>query len=237
MDSKQKYEIPEFDFKTDYVLVKIIFVVLFTPLFYGVFNSYLPSVMAIPWMFVSVLMSLGLLALGRWATRTVAKERVEYDPEKTRRQYIILKKTWLGFLIAAAVAVVFFFIAYGMKLWFWNVFDDKTTPHSKGYVYETVAAGYAFFVTYFASVTWFLHDGMVIPAGYSLSFDLVIPIAMLIVPITFGNVPTYVAVVYTVIMVGLIVARNLRVRSYNKIVEKLERENKYIEHNSKSRFD
>lgn len=237
MDNKQKYEIPEFDFKPDFIMVKIIFVTLFTPLFYGVFNSYLPDVIAIPWILVAPLMSFGLLALGRWATKVIAKERVPYDPEKTRRQYILLKKTWLGFLVAVAVAAAFFFLAYGMKMWFWEVFDDKTTPHSKGYVYEAVAAGYAFFVTYFASVTWFLHDGMVIPAGYSLSFDIVIPIAMIIVPITFGNVPVYVAIIYTAIMVGLIAARNLRVRSYNKLVERLERENKYIEHNSKSRFD
>ena len=237
MDYKQKYEIPEFDFKPDFIMVKAIFVILFAPLMYGAFRAYLPEILEIPMIFVSVLLSFGLLALGRFVTKVVAKERVEYDPEKTRRQYIVLRKTWLGFLTAVGIAVLFFFLAYGMKMWYWNVFDDKTTPHSKGYVYEALAAGYAFFVTYFASVTWFLHDGMVIPAGYSLSFDLVIPVAMVIIPITFAGVPTYVTLIYAGATVALIIARNLRVHSYNKLVEKLERENKYIEHNSKSRFD
>ena len=235
MDNKQKYEIPEFDYESDYKLVKLLLITFLTPLMYGVFVSYLPPFMKIVWIPGAFIIVTLLWFLGRFCTKVIARERVEYDPEKTRRDYIIIKKSWLGFLVSVAIGVLFFYIALGMKTWYLNDFHDGTTAHAKGYVYETVIAAYAFFVTYFSSILWFLHDGMYLPAGDSLTFSLVSPIAMMIIPIVFAGVPKNIAIIYTAFLCVILFIRHLKVHFYNKLVDKLERENKYIEHNSKNR--
>ena len=114
---------------------------------------------------------------------------------------------------------------------------DSGTAHAVGYVYEAVVAVYAFFVTYFSGLLWFLHDGMVLPAGYSLSFSLVAPIAMMIIPTVFAGVPKEIAIIYTAVFIVLLVIRNVRVISYNKAVEKLERQIEEDRRRSKSKFD
>lgn len=235
MDNKQKYKIPEFDYEWDYKLVKLLLITFLTPLMYGVFVSYLPPFMRIVWIPGAFIIITLLWFLGRFCSKVVAKERVAYDPEKTRREYILVKKSWLGFLVALAIGVLFFFIALGMKTWYLEAFDDGTTPHSKGYVYEVIAGAYAFFATYFSSLFWFLHDGMYLPADDSLKFSLISPIAMMVIPTIFAGVPKLVAIIYTAFLVILLLIRHIKIHFYNKLVEKLERENKYIEHNSKNR--
>jgi sterol desaturase/sphingolipid hydroxylase (fatty acid hydroxylase superfamily) len=191
--------------------------------------------MRIVWIPGAFAIVVALWFLGRFCAKTVAKKRVEYDPEKMFREYIPLKKTWLAFIVSIAIGIIFFYIALGMKTWYLEVFDDGTTPHSKGYVYEVIAGAYAMFVTYFSAIMWFPHDGMYLPAGDSLKFSLVSPIAMLIIPPFFAGVPKLVTFIYTGFLCVILFIRHLKIHFYNKLVDKLERENKYIEHNSKNR--
>lgn len=231
MDNKT--EIPEFDFKPDYIMVKLLIMSMFCPFMYGVFKNYFPPFMYLAWVPIAMLLSAALFFLGRLSSRLVMKERVPYDPENTIRDYVKVSKSWLGFVVSAAVGIAFFYLAYGMKTWFLTDFDDGTTPHSTGYVYEAVCAAYGFAVTYFSSLIWFVPDGLVLTAGNTRAFDFVSPVAMLILPIMFSGVPRNIVLFYDAIFILILVIRNSRISSYNKMVEKIERRQKYEGHVSK----
>ena len=225
--------IPEFNFKPDYIMVKLLIMCMFCPLMYGVFKNYFPPFFVIWWVPIAMVLSVLLFYLGRGASKVVMKKRVEYDPENTIRDYIKVSKSWLGFLTALAVGAAFFFGAYGMKEWYLTVFDDGTTPHSVGYVYEAVCAAYGFFVTYLSSILWFIPDGLILTAGTTRTFDFVAPVAMFLIPIMFSGVPKNIVLFYDGIFVIILLIRNYRISSYDKMVEKLERKQKYDGHVSK----
>ncbi len=231
MDNRSN--IPEFNFKPDYIMVKLMIICMFCPLMYGVFKNYFPPFFVIWWVPIAAVLSVSLFCLGRGASKLIMKERVPYDPENSIRDYIKVSKSWLGFLAALAVGAVFFFGANGMKEWYLEVFDDGTTPRSAGYVYEAVCAAYGFFVTYVSSILWFVPDGLVLPAGSTRSFDFVAPVAMFIIPIMFSGVPRNIVLIYDGIFILILLIRNYRISSYNKMVEKIERAQKYEGHVSK----
>ncbi len=232
---ENKSPIPEFNFKPDYILAKLSLICFFAPLMYGSFYGYLPPFLHIVMIPGFIAVIAGLYFLGRLLTKIVAKKRVEYDPEKTLREYIVVKKSWLAFLGALLIGVAFFFIALAVKNWFWADFDDGTQAHSKGYVYEILCAVYAFFVTYFSAITWFLHDGMFMPAENYLTFGIAAPFTVYFIMPMFAGVPKNVATVYAVILLILFLIRYIRIHSYDKMIDKIEKKQKYS--NYKSKYD
>ncbi len=230
---EQKSLIPEFKYGPDYVLSKLSLICFFAAIMYGTFNGYMPSILKGAMTVGFILIVTGLYFLGRFLTKAVAKKRVEYDPEKTMRDYVRLKKSWLAFIGSVLIGVLFFFIALGVKQWFWNVFDDGTQPHSKGYVYEIICAVYAFFVTFFCSITWYFHDGMFMPPENYLTFGIAAPVTVYLILPMFAGLPKDAATVYTAILVVLFLIRHIRIRSYDKMIEKIEKKQKYSDYHSK----
>jgi hypothetical protein len=161
------------------------------------------------------------------------KQRIEYDPEKTLRDYVKIRKTWLTFLGAVAIGIAFFFIALAVKNWYWAKFDDGTQAHSKGYVYEILCGAYAFFVTYFSGVIWFFHDGMFMPAENYRTFGIAAPFAVWFIMPMFAGVPKTAAAVYTAILIILFLIRHFRISSYDKMIDKIEKKQKYSSYRSK----
>jgi len=189
MDIQTKYEIPDFDTKPDNLLVKMMLILCATPFMYSVFNGYLPPFMKYVWVFVALLLSTALFLLGRLTARIGAGgQRVPYDTEKTLRDYVVIKKSWLTFLVALLVAVAFFFLAHGIRVWYIADYHDGSTALAVGYVYETVAACYGALVTYLFGLLWFLHDDLYLQVDNSLGFHLVSPIVIVLIPMMYGGV-------------------------------------------------
>ncbi len=232
MEEKQS-PIPEFNFKPDFILAKMSLICFFAPIMYGSFYGYLPPFLHIVMIPGFIAVIAGLYFLGRLFTKLVAKKRVEYDPEKTKREYIVLKKSWLAFLGAVAIGVAFFFIALAVKNWYWAKFDDGTQAHAKGYVYEILCGAYALFVTYFSSITWFLHDGMFMPAENYLTFGIAAPFTVWFIMPMFAGLPKNAAAVYTAILLVLFFIRHIRIHSYDKMIDKIEKKQKYSSYRSK----
>ena len=230
---ENKSLIPEFNYGPDYVLAKISLIIFLTPLMYGSFINYLPSFLHVIMIPGFILIITALYFLGRFLTKAVMKNRVEYNPEKTLRNYVKIRKTWLTFLGAAAIAVLFFYIALAVKNWYWAKFDDGTQAHAKGYVYEILCGAYAFFVTYFSGITWFFHDGMFMPAENYRTFGIAAPFTVYLIMPMFAGVPKLAATVYTAILVILFLIRHVRISSYDKMIEKLEKKEKYSSYRSK----
>lgn len=230
---ENKSPIPEFNFKPDYILAKLSLICFFAPLMYGSFYGYLPPFLHIVMIPGFIAVIAGLYFLGRLLSRIVAKKRVEYDPEKKLREYIVVKKSWLGFLGALAIGAAFFFIALAVKNWYWADFDDGTQAHSKGYVYEILCGAYTFFVTYFSAITWFFYDGMFMPAENYLTFGIAAPFTVYFIMPMFAGVPKNVATVYAVILLILFLIRHIRIHSYDKMIDKIEKKQKYSGYKSK----
>lgn len=230
---ENKSPIPEFNYKPDYLLAKLSLICFLTPLMYSTFIGYLPPFLHVPMIPGFIVITALLYMLGRLLSKLIAKKRVPYDPEKTIRQYIVIKKSWLGFLGAVAVAVVFFFIALAVKNWYWAKFDDGTEAHAKGYVYEILCGAYAFFVTYFSSITWFLYDGMFMPAENYLTFGIAAPFTVWFIMPMFAGLPKNAAAVYTAILLVLFFIRHIRIHSYDKMIDKIEKKQKYSSYRSK----
>lgn len=230
---ENKPNIPDFNFGPDFVLAKLSLIVFLTPLMYGAFFGYMPKFLHIPMIPGFFVITTALYFLGRLLTKAVMKERIEYDPEKTLRDYVRIRKTWLTFLGALAIGVIFFFIALAVKNWYWAVFDDKTQGHSKGYMYEIFCGAYAFFVTYFSGVVWFFHDGTFMPAENYLTFGIAAPLSVYLIMPMFAGVPKRAATVYTAVLIVLFLIRHFRIRSYDKMVAKLEKNHKNSGYRSK----
>ncbi len=230
---ENKSPIPEFNFGPDYILVKLSLIIFLTPLMYGSFINYLPPFLHTVMIPGFIAVVAGLFFLGRLLSKIVAKKRIPHDPEKTLREYIVVKKSWLAFLGAIAVGVAFFFVALAIKNWYWAKFDDGTQAHAKGYVYEALCAAYAFFVTYFSGILWFLHDGMVLPAENYLTFGIAAPFTVWFIMPMFAGVPKIVAAVYTGILLILFFIRHFRISSYDKMIDKIEKKQKYSDYRSK----
>ncbi len=231
--SENKSPIPEFDFGPDYILAKLSLICFLAPIMYGTFYGYLPPflhVVMIPG-FIAVIA--GLYFLGRLFSKLIAKKRIPHDPEKTLREYIVVRKSWLGFLGAIAIGVLFFFIALAVKNWYWAKFDDGTEAHAKGYVYEILCGAYAFFVTYFSSILWFLHDGMFMPAENYRTFGIAAPFTVWFIMPMFAGLPKNAAAVYTAILIILFLIRHFRISSYDKMIDKIQKKQKYSEYRSK----
>ena len=231
--AENKSLIPEFNYKPDYLLAKLSLICFLTPLMYSTFLGYLPPFLHIPMIPGFVVVTALLYTLGRLLSKLVAKKRVEYDPEKTIRQYIVIKKSWLAFLGAVAIGVAFFFIALAVKNWYWSEFDDGTQAHSKGYVYEILCGAYAFFVTYYSGVVWFLYDGMFMPAENYLTFGIAAPFTVYFIMPMFAGVPKIPAIVYTAVLLILFAIRHFRISSYDKMIDKIEKKEKYSSYRSK----
>ena len=231
--NENKSPIPEFNYGPDYVLAKLSLIIFLTPLMYGSFINYLPP-------FLHYIMIPGFIAiitalyfLGRFLTKAVMKKRIEYDPEKTLRDYVKIRKTWLTFLGAVAIGVLFFYIALAIKYWYWAKFDDGTQAHAKGYVYEIICGLYAFFVTYFSGIVWFFHDGTFMPAENYRTFGIAAPFTVWFIMPMFAGVPKTASAVYTVVLLVLFLIRHIRISSYDKMIDKLERKQKYSDYRSK----
>ena len=238
MDIHSKYEIPDFDTKPDNLLVKMMLILCATPFMYSVFHGYLPPFMKYVWVFVALLLSVLLFLLGRvTACIGAGRERVPYDPEKTLRDYVVLKKSWLTFLASLLVAVAFFFLAHAIREWYIADYHDKTTPLSVGYVYETVAACYGAIVTYLFGLLWFWHDDLYLQVDNSMGFHLVAPITIVLIPMVYGGVHITIGLFYLLLFAILLLIRLGRVRSYNRMVTRMEREAIDAERRSKSRFE
>ena len=97
MDPNSQY--PEFNRKTDRVLVTLMLCTFLMPLMYAFPSYYMFDWMTYIWIPVSALLSVGVYFLGRgvqrfWA-KTIRFPKPEFDPDKTTRDYIQLKKTLL----------------------------------------------------------------------------------------------------------------------------------------------
>ncbi len=230
---ENRSNLPEFNYGPDDVLAKISLICFFAPIMYGLFFGYLPPFLHIPMIPGFIAVIAGLYFLGRFLTKLVAEERIPHDPEKTMRDYVDLKKSWLAFLGSIAIAVAFFFIALAVKNWFWAEFDDGTEAHSRGYVYELLCAVYAFFVTLYSSITWFFHDGTFMPTENYLTFGIAAPFTVWFIMPMFAGLPKNVAAYYAVVLLVLFFIRHLRIRSYKKMIEKIEKNQKYSSYHSK----
>jgi precorrin-3B C17-methyltransferase len=98
------------------------------------------------WIPVSALLSVGVYFLGRGVQRFWAKKirfpKPEFDPDKSTRDYIRLKKTLLPLLAALAVGVALFFFSYGVRQLNYALTPHETEIRAKGHVYEVVAGIY-----------------------------------------------------------------------------------------------
>lgn len=231
--NENKSPIPEFNYGPDYVLAKLSLICFLAPIMYATFIGYLPNFLHFVMIPGFIAVVAGLYFLGRLLSKIVAKKRIPHDPEKTLREYIVVRKSWLGFLGAIAVAVAFFFLALAVKNWYWAKFDDGTEAHAKGYVYEILCGAYAFFVTYFSSILWFLHDGMFLPAPSYMTFGIAAPFTVWFIMPMFAGLPKNASAVYTAILLVLFFIRHVRISSYDKMIDKIERKQKYTDYRSK----
>ena len=231
--SENKTFVPEFNYGIDDVLAKISLICFLSPIMYAAFYSYLPSFLHIIMIPGFIAVVAGLYFLGRLFTKIIAKKRIPHDPEKTLRDYIVIKKTWLGFLGAIAIGVVFFFIAFAVKNWYWNVFDDRTQAHAKGYFYEIFCGVYAFFVTYYSSILWFFHGGTFMPAENYKTFGIAAPFTVWFIMRMFIGLEQTAAISYAAILIILFLIRHFRIRSYDKMIDEIEKKQKHSSYRSK----
>lgn len=238
MDLRQKYEIPDFDIVPDNRLVKGMLILCATPFMYSVFNGYLPPFMKYIWVIAALLLSAMLFLLGRLSARIAAGgTRVPYDPEKSLREYLVLKKSWLSFLCALAVGAAFFGLAHVLRVWYVADYHDGSTALAVGYVYETVAGLYGALVTYLFGLLWFLHDGLYLQPDNSTAFHWIAMVGIVLIPMVYGGVHILIGLFYDLLFAVLLLIRIGRVRSYNRMVARMEREAIDAERRAKSRFE
>ncbi len=230
---ENKSLIPEFNYHVDDILAKLSLICFFAPIMYGIFFGYLPYILYLPAIPIAIVAVALLYTVGRLLTKIVAKKRVEYSPEKSMRDYVVLKKTWLSFLCAVAIGVLFFFIALALKNWYLEAFDKGTQAHSKGYFYEAFCGIFAAFVTYYSSIVWFFHEGMFMPAAKYLTFGITAPITVYFVIPIFLPVPKFATIAFTAILVVLFLIRHIRIHSYDKMIDDLEKKQKFSSYRSK----
>ena len=230
--------IPEYDCKSDAVLIHFMICTAFMAPLYGVFIGYFDETMRIVWIFCSIVLSLLLYFAGYKIQSIGAKlqkfDKPEYDPEKTIRNYIVIKKTLLTILFSVIVGFIFFFAAYTIRQNYTISVDHETTEHAKGYIYETVAAAYGFIAAYIPALLWFIPDDIIFSPENSVLY-YIIPIGMLIIPPVFMAVPLYIDIIFVAAYLVLYSIRAMRIKKYNREIKRSKQEAEFSAH--RSRFD
>ncbi len=236
MDPNSQY--PEFNRKTDRVLVTLMLCTFLMPLMYALPSYYMFDWMTYIWIPVSALLSVGVYFLGRGVQRFWAKKigfpKPEFDPDKSTRDYIRLKKTLLPLLAALAVGVALFFFSYGVRQLNYALTPHETEIRAKGHVYEVVAGIYGMAATYFSALLWFIPDDLILPADVVI-LRFIPPLAILLIPTIFFSIPIWIAAIYTALYLILLLIREGTLRSYRKACRQFERDEAY--HRHQGRFD
>ncbi len=226
MNIKQSTGLPAFDQKADHKLANLMVCALLMPLMYAVLDNYMMSWVKYLWVGLAAMVTVLLYALGRylqvwWAKRIGFEKKSDFD--KTLWQHIEWKKSVVPFGMALAVGAGMFCLAYGIRQWHYAVTEHETIAHAKGYVYEALAGGYGFFVTYGSALIWFLPDERVFPFD-ALTLRYGAPVAMLVIPTVLFGVSLWIALFYVVIYFVLAHIRGYRIKQYERLVKRLERE-------------
>ncbi len=233
-------QIPEYDCKSDAILIHLMICTAFMGPLYGVFIGYFYGAMRIIWIFCSVAISL-LLYFTAYKIQSrgamlLKHDKPEYDPEKTIRNYIVIRKSLLSVLFAVAVGILFFFAAYVIRQSYTASMDHETTGRAKGYVYETVAAAYGFIAAYIPALLWFIPDDILYSPESSVLY-YILPIGILIIPPVFMAVPLYIDIVFVTAYFVLFGIRAMRIKKYNREIRRLKQEAEINAHRARSRFD
>ncbi len=231
-------DIPEYNTKADGKLILSMVCVIFMPIQYGAFVGYLDDAALIdslsygkflPFLLLlcTALTAALLFFLGYRIQRIGARlqkfEKPRYDPDRSIRGYIRLRKTLLALLFALAAAVIFFLAACAVRQFYFHSVVHETSARAKGRVYEIVAALSGFVTAYFPALLWFIPDDLLFAPCSSVLYYL-IPIGLVIIPPVFMSVPIYFCLLYLLAYGILYLIRHNRIRSYALTVKRIKQE-------------
>ena len=233
-----EFTMPDYDYESDSIIINLMISVAFAPMIYGAFIGYFYGAMKIIWFFCSIILSVLIQTVSRKIQTLGAKlqkfKKLDFDPDKSIRNYIKVRKSLLSILYALIICGIFFFAAYLIRQNYINTVKHDTVERAKGYVYEVVASGIGFLTAYVPALIWFVPDDILYyPETPTIHY--VIPVAMLILPPIIMAVPIYFAIIYIAAYLILLLIRILKIRRFYKNIEKLKQEARIKNH--RSRFD
>ncbi len=239
MNQQQVKGIPPFDRKTDHKLATGMTCSLFMPLMYTVFSNYMLPWVKYLWIPLAAIVVILLYMLGRgmqawWAKQIGFEKKAEWD--KTLWEHIQWKKSVVPFLISLTIGVGMFFIAYGLRQWYYAVTDHETIAHAKGYVYEIFAGGCGFLLTYCPALLWFLPDERVFPFD-ALVLRYVSPLVMLVLPTVLFGASVWIMLLYVIFYFVLVYIRGYKIKQYERLVKCVKREAEEAARRSRYQFD
>ena len=233
-----EFTMPDYDYKSDSIIINLMVSIAFMPVIYGAFIGYFYGVMKIVWIFCSIILSILIQEISRrvqaYGARLQKFKKLDFDPDKNIRSYIKVRKSLLSILYALLIFGVFFIAAYLIRQNYINTVKHDTVERAKGYIYEILAGSVGFVTAYIPALVWFVPDDILYYPETPI-IQYLIPVAMLIIPPMFMAVPIYFALIFLVAYLVLFLIRISKVKRFFKHVEKLKQEARINNH--RSRFD
>lgn len=230
--------IPDYDYSADCIILPAMLCTMLTPVAYGAFAGYFHGTMKTVWTIGAAVLASGIFLGGQTVQKIGARlnkfEKPKYDPDKTAREYIKLKKTALALLFSLTMATLCFGIAHALRLSYISSVEHETTEYAKGFVYETVAAAFGFVASYLPTLLWFIPDDILYAPENSVVYFL-IPIGMLMIPPVFMGVPMWLDLIYLAVYLVLFLIRAARIKNYKSEIARIKRDIAASSHHS--RFD
>jgi len=212
---------------------KIVFLMLYTfmaPFSYAMLRGYFPDKAKVLCFFIAIAVCFAFHLFGSFINYYISeksgKSKPEHDKEKEVTDYIDKKGVVINTLIALAVAVIGFFIAFAMKKWYLAVTEHRTQADVAGYVYEILYSIFSFLIVLFDEITWYFPEEIFLPNVPNILYFFIPALVLLIVPPVVFSSKVYVSIIFLVIYLILLYIRGINRKKEERKKKQISEENK-----------
>jgi MFS family permease len=223
--------------RTDRILATFQIGVLASFLTDYAFTLYLISPADWIWAIIAAPAAILLMRLGYGVQTFIASrlkwEKIEFDPEKSAREYFRLSRSLIAFLISISVGAAFFAAAFGIRQLNYSLVEHETIARATGYIYETVAAACGIVVFFIGAVLWFFPDEILFGGDANPILSAAAPAVAAVVFVILLGVPVYAALLYLAVYYVFFLTRRKRVSRHEKTLKKQQQLEAEAKHRSR----